>query len=291
MNRVIVEILDGVPAASGGDPWLLLPRPIEAGTQTCSTVAIDGITDWQEVAALDSRQRAYLVRASGAQPPGVRYDLEAQTGMLADWVWEQPDNRYTRAAPELANAAREIAARCDDADACVHSLMRHAAERFAYDHPEQRFNDGLDHVPLVCGTTRGSCVDINSYLLAAARSVGLPAQYLAGYWFHPERCETLDMHCWLAFGIAGRAEYWDLAHHLKWGVPNLAPGLNPAGGRRVLMSYGRGLRFPTPHGEVQVSHFSEPVWILPGGAMHRPKVRVRLAESDILFEDTANGGD
>jgi transglutaminase-like putative cysteine protease len=278
--RVTVEILDGVPAAPGDDPWLLFPRPIEADGQAIGAAEVDGITGWRETLAPGSRQRGWLARANGDTPPVIRYDLRPPSGALADWVWQQPDNRYTRAAPELAAVAREIAACCDDADSCVFGLVRHAAERFAYDHPDKRFNDGLDQVPLVCGTTRGSCVDINSYLLAAAHSLGLRVQYLAGYWFHPERAETADMHCWLAFGIDDRVVYWDLAHHLKWGVADLAPGLNPAGGRRVLMSYGRGLRFPTPHGEVEISHFSEPVWILPGGATRRPKLRIRLADPD-----------
>lgn len=291
MRRVTVEILDGVPEVSAGDPWLLFPRPIEAGVQAGGAAEVDGIASWAETAALGSRQRGWLVRASGDAPPLIRYELHPQSGTLADWVWQQPDNRYTRAAPELAAVAREIAACCDDAEACVLGLVRHVAERFAYDHPEQRFNDGLDQVPLVCGTARGSCVDINGYLLAAAHSLGLRVQYLAGYWFHPERVETPDMHCWLAFGIDERVIYWDLAHHLKWGVAELAPGLNPAGGRRVLMSYGRGLRFPTPHGEVEISHFSEPVWILPGGTTRRPKLRIRLEESNVVHQEQTDGID
>jgi transglutaminase-like putative cysteine protease len=291
MRRVSVEILDGVPNGAGGDPWLLLPRPIEAGNQDCSAAAVDGVRAWREVAATGSRQRAYLVLADGDAAPVIRYDVHPQGGRLPDWVWEQPDNRYTRAAPELAAMARGIADCCEDAEACVLGLVRHAAGRFAYDHPEQRFNDGKDSVPLVCGTARGSCVDINGYLLAAAHSLGLRVQYLAGYWFHPERVETSDMHCWLAFGIDERVIYWDLAHHLKWGVAELTPGLNPAGGRRVLMSYGRGLRFPTPHGEVEISHFSEPVWILPGGATRRPKLRIRLEESDAVYQEQTDGID
>lgn len=41
---------------------------------------------------------------------------------------------------------------------------------------------------------------------------------MAGYWFHLDKHETLDMHCWLAFGCDGEPLFWDLAHHLKWGV-------------------------------------------------------------------------
>jgi hypothetical protein len=133
-------------------------------------------------------------------------------------------------------------------------------------------------VPLICGTARGSCVDINTWLMAAARSLDIPVQYVAGYWFHPERNATRDMHCWLQFQVDGEVLCWDLAHHLKWGVEGLAPGLNPAGGRRVPMSCGRGLGFVTPHGEVEVSHFSEPLWVLPGAQTHKPELRIHIQE-------------
>ena len=149
---------------------------------------------------------------------------------------------------------------------------------FGYGHQDVRFNDGLDSVPAICGTTKGSCVDINTFLLAAARSLDIRGQYIAGYWFHPDKVETLDMHCWLVFEPDGALIFWDLAHHLKWGVDKLSPGLNPAGGRRVAMSCGRGLRFKTENGEVEISHFSEPVWVVPGGTAVEPKIRAKIYE-------------
>ena len=133
-------------------------------------------------------------------------------------------------------------------------------------------------MPAICGTAKGSCVDINTWLLAAARSLDIRVQYMAGYWFHPERNHTHDMHCWLMFETDAGITYWDLAHHLKWGVAELAPGLNPAGGRRVPMSAGRGLRFATPDGEVEISHFSEPLWVSPGGDTVRPDMTIHIQD-------------
>ena len=86
------------------------------------------------------------------------------------------------------------------------------------------------------------------------------------------------MHCWLAFETDGQLLFWDLAHHLKWGVPKLAPSLNPAGGRRIAMSCGRGLTFETPNGNIEISHFSEPVWIMPDGRQRQPDLRAKVTD-------------
>jgi hypothetical protein len=42
------------------------------------------------------------------------------------------------------------------------------------------------------------------------------------------------------------------------------------------MSCGRGLRFPTPHGEVEISHFAEPVWILPDARKVKPQLQIEI---------------
>lgn len=105
---------------------------------------------------------------------------------------------------------------------------------FAYDHPEQRVHAGMEQMPVLCGTM-GSCMDLNGYLTCAARSLGVSMPYLAGYWVGPEKSDTHDMQCWLAFRLDGAVVFWGLAHHLKWRVSQLALGLNSAGGRRALM--------------------------------------------------------
>lgn len=100
------------------------------------------------------------------------------------------------------------------------------------------------------------------------------------------RCDgtaTSDMHCWRIFESDVTPEFWpefrDLAHHLKWRVDGLGAGLNPAGGRRVAMSCWRGLSFETPTGSTEISHFSEPGWVLPGGAARTAKVRIEVEEN------------
>ncbi|MCW8905707.1 MAG: transglutaminase-like domain-containing protein [Sedimenticola sp.] len=277
MSQVSVSIEEGLAPERA---WLLLPRPIDDWTQHFLGIELEAVQRVHELAARNSRQMAYLVQPAAGKVPRIRYTVGMAKEPPPKWIWEMEENRYTRASGELAALAAEMATGTGSQRQTMQRLVEHTAGLFGYDHPEQRFNHGLDEVPAICGTARGSCVDINTYLIAATRSLDIPVQYLAGYWFHPQRRETLDMHCWLALRLDDEVCFWDLAHHLKWGVERLAPGLNPASGRRVTMSCGRGLRFDTPHGPVTLSHFSEPLWVLPDGTTRKPQLRIHINEQD-----------
>jgi hypothetical protein len=65
---------------------------------------------------------------------------------------------------------------------------------------------------------------------------------------------------------------------MKWGVKELSAGLNPAGGRRVAMTFGRGLTISSFAGPVTISHFSEPVWVLPNGTTENSKLVISIQE-------------
>jgi hypothetical protein len=279
MIKVIVTIQNGVPSHSM-DPWLLMPRPIDDWQTTFNNVEITGVSEIRELGALNSRQRAYLVKPTDLfQTPQINYSFERTSSTAPDWFWQLQTNRYTQASTDLKLLARQIVNSSRNDSERVSKLISHAAELFGYGHEETRFNDHHETVPVVCGTTKGSCVDINTYLIAAANSLDIPVQYIAGYWCHPHKTETRDMHCWLAFKLDGETVFWDLAHHLKWGISNFQPGLNPAGGQRVPMSCGRGLYFDTPHGEVEISHFSEPLWITEKSQVVSPQLLIRFHEN------------
>lgn len=208
----------------------------------------------------------------------LRYDFMPSSVPMPEQVWQRQRNRYTEASASLVGDVRETVDTSLPIQEQIRQLIEKAKDLFSYGHGDGRFYDGELAVPSVCGTTRGSCVDINTYLLAAANVLEIPAQYVAGYWFHPEKNVTHDMHCWLMFRVGEETVYWDLAHHLKWGVDTLAPGLNPAGGRRVAMSVGRGLKFATSHGECAISHFSEPVWLHPDGKVEAADLTIGVEE-------------
>ncbi|WP_346909390.1 transglutaminase-like domain-containing protein [uncultured Roseibium sp.] len=128
------------------------------------------------------------------------------------------------------------------------AIVNDVAEKFVYGHPEVRFNDGLEEIPyLSCGVTEGSCVDINTYLIACLRAAGFEAGYMTGYFFPEEKngcCD--DMHCWVVTRHNGVVLEWDIAHHLKMGTREICCGLNPKPGSRVAMAHSMGLDFPQP---------------------------------------------
>ncbi|GMG85455.1 hypothetical protein LNKW23_46750 [Paralimibaculum aggregatum] len=285
-RRVRVQIEEAAPPGA----WAILPRPIAFWGQRFTGFAAAGVAEIREIGATNAGQRAYLLRPAGGAgaPLAIEYGFDMPANGAATlapaepWIWALPESRHVIADAGLRAQAADCTAGAADGPAKLRAIIAEAARLFAYDHPEARFTDGHAAVPALCGTTRGSCVDINTFVLAAALSQGIEGQYFAGYWFGPGRSTTPDMHCWLGFRAAGGAdsppEFWDVAHHLKWGVPALGPGLNPAGGRRVALSCGRGLAFDTPLGRAEISHFSEPLWVLPGGTLRTAPVRISLEE-------------
>jgi len=273
-RRVIVDVEAGPPGAV-----LLTPKPFGHWGQRTIGFTADGAGPPEVLGATNARQEAYAL--SGDGPVRLTYEVEDADAAAPDWVWQAQENRYTIADPGLRALAEELCAGQRSEAGKLRAIAEHAREMFDYDHPEDRFNDGHDAVPTLCGTTKGSCVDINTFMLAAARAQGLTGQYLMGYWFGPGRFATPDAHCWLVFRVDGAPQFWDVAHHLKWGVEGFGPGLNPAGGRRVGISCGRGLVFETANGAATISHFGEPEWVLPGGEVRRPKVQISLSEEEM----------
>jgi len=277
MRRIAINLPEPAPSPKA---LMLLPRPFGHWNMDCVSVALSGVECVQEIKAENSQQRAFIAFPSNGAAPEICFEFEEDDSGAPEWVWEVQENRYTAPSADLTALATDLTRDAATETEKLCCLTGHAAEIFGYGHVEERFNDGQEDVPAICGTARGSCVDINTFLLAGGRAVGLKGQYIAGYWFHPEKIRTDDMHCWLAFETDGELQFWDVAHHLKWGVNGFGAGLNPAGGRRVAMSCGRGLEFETPNGAVSISHFSEPVWVLPGGETIEPRLQAVIEYED-----------
>jgi hypothetical protein len=154
-------------------------------------------------------------------------------------------NRFTRAAGALAQGAQDVAARAGGGAAGLKAIVNDVCAQFTYGHPETRFYEGADEMPQLCGLTEGSCVDINAYLIAALRAAGYEAGYVTGYFFPAEkRSHCQDMHCWVVTRHGGQVQEWDIAHHLKMGLREIRPGLNPKPGVRVPMFHSMGLDLP-----------------------------------------------
>ena len=185
---------------------------------------------------------------------------------------------YTVAADDLAQASRAIAQRAGGNGAGIRALVAEAESRFSYDHPERRFNDGTNAVPYIaCGTTPGSCVDINTYLVASLRAAGYEAGYVYGYFFSAEKGGvTDDMHCWVVTRHAGEVLDWDIAHHMKAALGPTQPGLNPRPGWRVALGHSMGHLYATGDCLARLKLLAEPMRQDPDGTWRKVAITARL---------------
>lgn len=261
------------------DAHLLIPSGFDDGFEQPVLLATQNVeTQTKHLSDFGVQTAWECTRQNPDVETTVVYQFKPSDKPLTEAVWEKQENQFTLASAELIAELNDSIDTKVSVRQQIRQLIEKAQSHFEYGHGNGRFYDGNDTVPSLCGTTRGSCVDINTYLLAAAHALNIPVQYVAGYWFHPDKTQTSDMHCWMIFKAGNELIPWDLAHHMKWGVDDLNEGLNPAGGRRVAMSFGRGLTFKTQFGPVVISHFSEPVWLLPNGTTDASKLTISIEE-------------
>lgn len=235
------------------------------------------------VAEATTGQWAALVRphlAASADPAiTVSYTVEEAVDWYPPALFEPRRNRYTDAADSLVHDVRRIADRAADGHAAIEAIVNETAQKFSYGHPEARVG-GMDEIPLLgCGLTEGSCVDINTYLIAALRAAGLEAGYATGYFFPEEKAGTCDdMHCWVVTRHAGVVLEWDIAHHLKMGTRAICCGLNPKPGRRVALFHSMGLDFPQL-GISRLKLLAEPLWVDADGGVDDSRIAIAISDT------------
>lgn len=206
-----------------------------------------------------------------------RYQLAECGTAYPETMFLPRDSKFTRAADALIDNAQAVVAGSSTAREVIDAVVAHTAQAFTYGHPEERFYEGCDEVPMLgCGLTAGSCVDINIYLIAALRSVGIEAGYAAGYFFPEEKngaCD--DMHCWVVTRADGEVLEWDIAHHLKLGTRDIKPGLNPKPGVRYAISHSMGWDIPAL-GVRDAKLLCEPMWVERNGSLSHGELSIRL---------------
>ncbi len=267
------------------------PLLVPVGTATQGT-AITGLTVDGGLVTRTLREVELGLSAVEIVPQKetVSLDYAIETGGSAarypETAFQPRDTPHTRAAADLAAASRDVAVRAGGGADGIAALVAEAEARFAYAHPEVRFTDGMDAVPhLACGLTEGSCVDINTYLVASLRAAGYEAAYLYGYFFPQERGGiTDDGHCWVATRHGGELLEWDIAHHLKARLGPTRPALNPRPGARVAVTHSMGHRYVTSMGAVSLKLLGEPMRLTPGEAPEYVNLTARLQDDPVLSQ-------
>ena len=243
MDQYITVTID-VREAAGRR--VLAPTGLATPYQVPTGLAVDG-GDVALIFDATGSVAAALITPTNDETVTLRYGFaESTRGAYPEAIFRHQDNRFTRAAQALASDARAIADQATDGHAAIQAIVNDTAQKFTYGHPLTRFTDGSDEVPhLGCGVAEGSCVDINTYLIAALRAAGFHAGYVTGYFFPVEKgnwCE--DGHCWVVTRHQGVTLEWDIAHHLKMGTREICCGLNPKPGHRIALAHSLGLDFP-----------------------------------------------
>ena len=259
---------------------LLAPAGAPTPYETCTGFAVEG-GDFDVIQEAHTGQDAALIRPSGRGPVTVTYSYSDGGSGYPEPLFIHRPNRYTTAADELAQESQRAAGTSADGHAAIAGIANEVAQKFRYGHAEVRFNDGMDEIPyLSCGLTEGSCVDINSYLIASLRAAGFEAGYVTGYFFPEEKngvCD--DMHCWVVTRHHDVMQEWDIAHHLKLGKRDIEAALNPKPGVRRAVAHSMGLDFPDL-GIADLKLMAEPVWLDADGTIDRSRVAIRFDRTD-----------
>ncbi|AXS42075.1 transglutaminase-like domain-containing protein [Breoghania sp. L-A4] len=261
---------------------LLAPVGIPTPHQTPLRFSVEGGA-WSLTGERHTGQMAALVTPSDpALPMTLRYEYAAGGSGYPEALFVPIGSRHTRPADALVTDALRIADAAADGHAAIATIVADVARKFIYGHPETRFYEGRDAIPhLACGLTEGSCVDINTYLIACLRAAGFDAGYVTGYFFPREKngcCD--DMHCWVMSRHNGVVLEWDIAHHLKMGAQDICCGLNPKPGSRVALAHSMGLDFPEL-GLRELKLLAEPVWIDAAAAVGKTAVVISMTEGGI----------
>ncbi|MEO1550353.1 MAG: transglutaminase domain-containing protein [Pseudomonadota bacterium] len=256
------------------DAPLLAPHGLN--TPHAQVVGVEVLGGTVEHMAEENTGQTVLRITPTAERVELCYRYSPTSGQYPDAMFVPHDSRYTRAAQALMDDARDLAEGVTGVER-AQAIARAVAEKFTYGHPETRYYEQHDHIPqLGCGLTEGSCVDINTYLIASFRAAGIETGYVTGYFFPREKgnhCE--DMHCWVVTRIDGETQEWDIAHFLKMGRRDVGAALNPKPGVRAAVFHSMGLSLPSL-GLRDVKLFGEPIWLDGATALPVDAPQIRL---------------
>lgn len=274
MPIVTVTLTDPVPP---GAPLLLAPCFPDAFGFRLDSFDVEHGEILDRVKATNSSQEAFLIRPTAAPlRPVLHYRMEVFVGDPPDWIWTPPTTRYVVPSPELRSFVSALVQGAPNEAEALRRIVDHAAEHFWYGHGPGSLMEGRSTVPLLTGPTRGHCLDMHGYCVAACVAAGITAAYTAGFWFKSGSNHAPGMHCWFAAKVDGAIVHYDVSHQLKLPTWPVLPGLNPVPGLRFLAAVGKGLAFPVGNEVLEQAHFARFVWLTDDGREHHPAHALRL---------------
>ncbi len=124
-----------------------------------------------------------------------------------------------------AEIGREVAGAQEGAEAKMRAIYEHVVATMEYDYKKESPRLGAGDVPFVCDYRKGNCSDLHSYVIALARSQGIPAYLEYGFPLTgipladplPPSGKIGGYHCWTWFFVDG--EGWkplDASDGRRW---------------------------------------------------------------------------
>jgi hypothetical protein len=278
MYRIQVAVPE-VP--SGLNPLgLLVPIPPDTLHQSLESLVCPDHLSPHRCCAEDSTQTAlFLAGRSGANVT-FEFRFGPSRGEPPPSHFLPAVNRYIQPSSELIEGLNQLTEGASGEREKLTRIIAFTASLFDYDHPPVKFYEGKDAIPLLRDITKGSCLDINTFLMSSLYVAGIPAAYYAGYFFEAGKSPvSRRFHCWVATLTDGEQQDWDVAHHITAGTRDVNPGLNPKAGIRFAMSRGRGLNFRLAGHDLWISHLGDPVWIEQDGGHERVEAVATLREA------------
>lgn len=278
---MMIELQISRSLADAAGAGLLVPGPSGTTDQRFVGLDVPSHVRLSELVEKSSGQSAFLLRGLDASPLHLRYRFRLEPDRRPTDIFVDFANRFTAFDGDI-DAFLEI----DDPRPSAHAVVAAVQRKFTYG-PR---NYDHEFATAFCGVGSGNCIDINTVLLACLRGKGIEAAYQAGFFFaSPDSgCVADGMHCWVSTREHGLVRHWDVAHCLQAGLDAPIAALNPKGGCRVAVSFGRGLQFASAGLEFpQISHFARPQWLGTGGFAREAEIRTVIVSEDALYGDPA----
>jgi Transglutaminase-like superfamily len=280
MYRIQIEI-GGAPAnldAAG----LLVPIPPDTLHQRLVSFQHSPEVSPIHCQAYDSEQATLFVPGSQGATATFEFRFAKSRGVRPAAHFLPAINPYVVASPELAEGIARLTEGASGQGEKLTRIVAYTASLFEYDHPAVKFYQGKAAIPLLRQLTKGSCLDINTFLMSSLYVAGIPAAYYAGYFFAAGKPPTADhFHCWVSTFTDGEQQDWDVAQQIMAGSRDVKPSLNPKPGVRFAMSCGRGLKFPLGERDVWISHLGYPVWLRRDGEQDKAKALATLINEGV----------
>lgn len=276
-TRFHLEVAERAPVNAKG---LLFPLPPKTHFQLLDSYQLAPSNNYEPILCTGNFQSAVYLDALALDTvfknslPSMSYDMTLNRYVANTDHFSLGDDKYLAIGRDVEDLAGSVFASFKESDES--SIIKHCCnylgEAFFYMHHE----DELCRAPLSCSHLEGDCLDINTALMKLLKYRGISSAYYIGLFFEENITEETspevdDWHCWVSTQAMDKASDWDIAHHIKRQLSPVKAALNPVAGTRMALSHSLGQRLMTPAGNVEVSHFGAPMWVLEDNIAQQAK--------------------